>query len=186
MLAVEHLRKVVEWARDRGTVVVCDECYLEFGWDGDAGVGAASRCLWRHRTRGCWRCTRCRSGRTSRATAPASSPATALVAELLEVRKHAGMIVPAPVQAAMVAALDDDAHVEVQRARYLARRAMLAGPRWWPPASRSTTRRAASTCGRPATRTAGPRVEWLADSRILVAPGDFYGAGRPPAMCASR
>ena len=44
----------------------------------------------------------------------------ALVARLLEVRKHAGMIVPAPVQAAMVAALNDDAHVDVQRARYAA------------------------------------------------------------------
>jgi len=50
----------------------------------------------------------------------------ALVAELLEVRKHAGMIVPAPVQAAMVAALGDDTHVAEQRARYGVRREVLA------------------------------------------------------------
>ena len=33
VLGVEHLRKVVEWARDRGTVVVSDECYLGLGWE---------------------------------------------------------------------------------------------------------------------------------------------------------
>ena len=49
----------------------------------------------------------------------------ALVAELLAVRKHAGMIVPAPVQAAMVAALGDEAHVDEQRERYRARREVL-------------------------------------------------------------
>src|SRR5262252_1224553 len=49
----------------------------------------------------------------------------ALVGELLAVRKHAGLLVPTPVQAAMVAALGDDAHVEVQRARYEQRRERL-------------------------------------------------------------
>ncbi len=48
-----------------------------------------------------------------------------VVAELLAVRKHAGMMVPTPVQAAMVAALDDDAHEREQRARYERRRAAL-------------------------------------------------------------
>ena len=49
----------------------------------------------------------------------------ALVAELLKIRKHAGMIVPAPVQAAMVAALGDEAHADEQRERYRARRERL-------------------------------------------------------------
>src|SRR5690606_22162764 len=97
---------------------------------------------------------------------------------LLEVRKHAGMMVPAPVQAAMIAALEDDAHVREQYERYAARRAAL----------------------RPALEAAGWRVEhstaglylwatnekdcWeqlgdLAGKGILVAPGEFYGsAGR--------
>ena len=48
-----------------------------------------------------------------------------VVAELLAVRKHAGMMVPTPVQAAMVAALDDDAHEREQRERYARRRAVL-------------------------------------------------------------
>ena len=46
-------------------------------------------------------------------------------AELLEIRKHAGLLMPAPVQAAMAAALNDDEHAAVQRARYAARRARL-------------------------------------------------------------
>jgi len=49
----------------------------------------------------------------------------ALVGELLAVRKHAGMMVPRPVQAAMVAALDDDTHEREQRERYRRRRDVL-------------------------------------------------------------
>ncbi len=45
VLPVEHLRKVVAWARERGTVVVSDECYLALGWDAAAGVDPASRCV---------------------------------------------------------------------------------------------------------------------------------------------
>ena len=126
MLGVEHLRKVVEWARERGALVASDECYLGLGWD----AAAASRC-----------CTRtvCDGDHTGllavhslsktsslagyRAGFVAGDPA--VVAELLAVRKHAGMMVPTPVQAAMVAALDDDAHERAQRERYARRRDAL-------------------------------------------------------------
>ena len=47
------------------------------------------------------------------------------VAELLEVRKNLGMMLPAPVQAAMAATLGDQHHVDEQRARYRARRDVL-------------------------------------------------------------
>jgi aspartate/methionine/tyrosine aminotransferase len=98
----------------------------------------------------------------------------ALVSRLLAVRKHAGMIVPHPVQAAMTAALADDDHVATQKARYAARRAVLrpaleaagftidhseAGLYLW------------STRGEDAWAT----VNWLADRGILAAPGTFYG-----------
>jgi aspartate/methionine/tyrosine aminotransferase len=49
------------------------------------------------------------------------------VAALVEARKNIGLLVPTPVQAALVAALGDTAHVEVQRARYAARREVLQG-----------------------------------------------------------
>ena len=98
-----------------------------------------------------------------------------LVARLLEARKHAGMIVSAPVQAAMAAALRDDEHVVEQRARYAARRTALlealtgagftvedstAGLYLW------------VTRGEPCWAT----VDWLAQRGVLVAPGEFYGA----------
>ena len=36
VLPVAHLRKVVDWCRERGTLLVSDECYLEFAWDASA------------------------------------------------------------------------------------------------------------------------------------------------------
>ena len=126
VLPAEHLRKVVSWARERGVVVASDECYIELGWETtplsvlhpDACEGSHDGLLAVHSL----------SKRSNlagyRAGFVTGDPA--LVAELLEVRKHAGMIVPAPVQAAMVAALADDVHAEEQRARYAARRDQAA------------------------------------------------------------
>ena len=99
----------------------------------------------------------------------------ALVAELLEVRKHAGLIVPAPVQAA-----------DGGRARRRRARGRAAGPVRGPPraccrpvlerpASPSSTPRPGSTCGRPADEDCWTTVDWLAERGILVAPGAFYG-----------
>ena len=104
VLPAAHLRKMVDWARERGAVVASDECYLSLGWETTPALGAR-RCCDGDTTR-CWRCTRCPSVPTSPVTGPGSSPVTRRWwRELLAVRKHAGMIVPAPVQAAMVAAL---------------------------------------------------------------------------------
>ncbi|WP_156763944.1 succinyldiaminopimelate transaminase [Mycobacterium sp. 852002-50816_SCH5313054-b] len=177
VLGVDHLRKVVGWARDRGVAVASDECYLGLGWeeaqplsvlhpsvcDGDHTGLLAIHSL-----------SKTSSLAGYRAGFVAGDPA--LVAELLAVRKHAGMMVPTPVQAAMVAALDDDAHEQVQRGRYERRRAALlpalraagfavdhseAGLYLW------------ATRGEPCQDS----VAWLAGRGVLVAPGDFYGPG---------
>ncbi|MCL2483643.1 MAG: aminotransferase class I/II-fold pyridoxal phosphate-dependent enzyme, partial [Propionibacteriaceae bacterium] len=89
-------------------------------------------------------------------------------------RRHLGMMVPTPVQAAMTALLGDQTHVDEQRARYLARRAIMSealvnagfridhsegGLYLW--ATRGENCRATS--------------HWLAERGIIVAPGDFYG-----------
>jgi aspartate/methionine/tyrosine aminotransferase len=100
----------------------------------------------------------------------------AVVAELLAVRKHAGMIVPTPVQAAMVAALDDDDHEKLQRERYARRRATLL------PALRSAgfaVEHSEAGLYLWASRGEGchKTVAWLAERGILVAPGEFYGPG---------
>ena len=43
VLPPDHLRKVVDWCRERGALLVSDECYLECAWEADAGLGAAPR-----------------------------------------------------------------------------------------------------------------------------------------------
>ena len=179
VLGVEHLRKVVGWARDRGVVVASDECYLGLGWDveppGPLSVLHPSVCDGDHTgLLAIHSLSKSSSLAGYRAGFVAGDPA--LVAELLAVRRHAGMMVPTPVQAAMVAALDDDAHERLQRERYERRRAALlpalrsagfaidhseAGLHLW------------ATRGEPCRDS----VKWLAGRGILVAPGDFYGPG---------
>jgi aspartate/methionine/tyrosine aminotransferase len=98
----------------------------------------------------------------------------ALVRELLEVRKHAGMIVPAPVQAAMVAALEDDEHVAAQRDRYAARRGVmydaLKADGW-----RIDHSQAGLYLWISRDEDCWESVRRLAARGILVAPGVFYG-----------
>jgi succinyldiaminopimelate transaminase len=174
VLPPEHLRKVIAWARERGAIVASDECYLSLGWETtpvsvlspDVCGGDATGVLAVHSL----------SKRSNLAGYRAGFVAgdRRLVGELLAVRKHAGMMVPAPVQAAMIAALGDESHVAEQRARYAARRVALraalqaagfeighseAGLYLW--ASR----------GEDCWKT----VDWLAERGILAAPGEFYG-----------
>ena len=73
---VEHLRKVVDWCRERGTLLVSDECYLECALGGRARSRCCTPTSAAARTRASSRCTRCRSAPTWPATAARSSPAT--------------------------------------------------------------------------------------------------------------
>ncbi|MEV7041180.1 succinyldiaminopimelate transaminase [Amycolatopsis sp. NPDC051061] len=174
VLPVEHLRKVVEWARERDVVVVSDECYLALGWETDplsvlhpdVCDGRMDGLIAVH--------SLSKSANLASYRAGFLTGDPVLIAQLLEIRKHAGMIVPRPVQEAMVAALTDDEALTAQRERYARRRLALrkafqdngfridhseAGLYLW------------ATRDEPAAAT----VEWLADRGILVAPGTFYG-----------
>jgi succinyldiaminopimelate transaminase len=174
VLGLDHLRKVIGWARERGVVVASDECYLGLGWEAeplsvlhpDVCDGDHTGLLAVHSL------SKSSSLAGYRAGFVAGDPA--LVAELLAVRKHAGMIVPTPVQSAMVAALDDDDHEKVQRECYARRRATLA------PALRAagfTIDDSEAGLYLWATRGEPSRdsVGWLAGKGVLVAPGEFYG-----------
>ena len=175
VLGVDHLRKLVGWARERGVVVASDECYLGLGWDArPLSVLHPSVCDGDHTG---LLAVHSLSKSSSLAGYRAGFVAgdAALVGELLAVRKHAGMMVPRPVQAAMVAALDDDTHEREQRERYRRRRDVLL------PAFRSagfTVDYSDAglylwvTRGEPCRDTVG----WLAQRGILAAPGEFYGA----------
>ena len=126
VLPVDHLRKVVDWCRERGTVLVSDECYIELRLGRaepvsvlhpDVCGGSPEGVLVVHSL----------SKRSNlagyRCAFVAGDPA--LVGELLAVRKNLGLQMPGPQQVAMAAALADDVHVDEQRERYAARRAVL-------------------------------------------------------------
>ncbi len=174
VLSDDELRTWAAWGRAHGVPVVSDECYVTLGWDveprsllhpsiaGEDHAGLlAVHSLSKQSTAAGYR-------------AGLLSGDPTLVRRVWEVRRHLGLLVPAPVQAAMAAALDDDAHTDAQRERYRARRDRLAA----------------------AVRGAGMRIEhseaglylwatrdedcWatidrLADLGIVAAPGSFYG-----------
>lgn len=174
VLGVDHLRKVVSWARERGTIVVADECYIALGWDAepvsilhpDVCDGSFDGLLAVHSL------SKSANLASYRAAFVTGDPR--LVSQLLEARKHAGMMVPRPVQEAMTVGLADDTSLAEQRERYIRRRSVLqkalqdngfridhseAGLYLW------------------ATReeSAWDTLAWLAERGILVAPGTFYG-----------
>jgi len=175
VLPAGHLRKVVQWARERGTVLASDECYIELGWedqpvsvlDPEVSGGSHAGLLAVHSL----------SKRSTMAGYRAGfvTGDPELIAGLLEIRKHAGLIVPGPVQAAMTAALGDDGHADAQKARYRARRDVLrpaleaAG--WAVEHSRAGLYLWAAHPGRDDWAS----VAALAEAGILVAPGSFYG-----------
>jgi succinyldiaminopimelate transaminase len=175
VLPAEHLRKMVAWGREHGAVVASDECYLALGWEATpVSVLHPSVCGSSHSGLLAVHSLSKRSNMAGyRAGFVCGDPA--LVSSLLEVRKHAGMMVPLPVQAAMTAALEDDAHAAAQRSLYAGRRAVLrpaleaAG--WVVSHSEAGLYLWAS---RPGLDCWGS-VDLLASSGILVAPGEFYG-----------
>ncbi|RSZ65488.1 succinyldiaminopimelate transaminase [Corynebacterium hylobatis] len=176
VLGVDHLRKVVGWARERGVIVASDECYLGLGWDDDnepVSILDPRVCDGDHTGLIAIHSLSKTSNLASyRGGYLAGDPE--LIAELLEVRKHSGLMVPGPIQAAMVVALEDDEQEAAQKLRYARRRAVLlralvqagftvddseAGLYLW------------ATRGEDCRAT----VDALAELGILVAPGDFYG-----------
>lgn len=183
VLDVDALRAAVERGRAIGAIVVSDECYAELGWDGPWATQPVPSIL-DPRVVGSDRRGILSVYSLSKQSNLAGYRAAflagddALVARLLTARKHLGLMLPAPVQAAMTVALGDDAHVAAQRERYRVRRDIL----------------------RPALEAAGFRIDhsegglylwategmdaWesmsrLAELGILAGPGHFYGAHFP-------
>ncbi len=172
-----EMQATVEWARSFGIIVASDECYAEFTADESGGpvpsmtalaVGVDD-VLAVHSL----------SKRSNMAGMRAGFVAgdCELVEYLGEMRKHAGMMVPGPVQAAAAAALADDVHVAAQRERYARRRAV---------AMEAFGRIGLRNDGGPSSfylwlrDELGERDGWgitadLAATGLVVAPGDFYG-----------
>ncbi|MFR9674341.1 succinyldiaminopimelate transaminase [Streptomyces sp. TR06-5] len=174
VLSAGELRTAVAWARENGVLLVSDECYLELGWDSEpVSVLHPDVCGGTYDGIVAVHSLSKRSNMAGYRAAFLAGDADVL-RELLQIRKHGGMMTPAPVQAAAAAALRDDAHVAEQRERYAARRAVLRG------ALEATGFRIEhseaslylwATRDEPCWETVGA----LAERGILVAPGEFYG-----------
>ena len=170
---LDDLAAAAAWGRAHGVPVFSDECYVEFTWEGDRST------ILKHGSDGVV-AVHSLSKRSNLAGARAGFYAgdADLVHYLSEVRKHVGLMVPGPVQAGAAAALDDDAHVDMQRDRYRQRlvrfREILArlgieapmpggGFYLWAPAPGGD---------------AWALTDGLArDGGCLVSPGDLYGPG---------
>jgi aspartate/methionine/tyrosine aminotransferase len=167
----------VEWARARGIVVASDECYAEFTYDADGGPAAPVTAL--HAGADGVLVVHSLSKRSNMAGLRAGFIAgdRELVTYLGEMRKHGGLMMPSPIQAAAAAALGDDEHVREQQARY-ARRRSVALPAL---ESRGLVHDGGTSTFYLWLRdAAGARDGWaiaeeLATTGLVVAPGDFYG-----------
>ena len=169
-----RVREWVDYARSKGALLAADECYGEFGWDAepvsvlDTRVNGASP----EGILGVYSMSKRSNLAGYRAGFVVGD--REIVMGLVGIRKHLGMMVPTPVQAAMTVLLGDRHHVDEQRVRYAARRTSLS----------AALRNAGFTIDSSeaglylwATRGENCRItsHWLAERGIIVAPGDFYG-----------
>ena len=172
---LDDLPAAAAWGRARGIPVISDECYVEFTWEGaprtilDTGLEGviAVHSLSKRSNLAGLRCG-----------FYAGDPE--LVAFLLEIRKHAGLMTPGPVFAAATVALSDQAHVDAQRTRYRERLVRL--------------RQVIALAGAEASLPGGGFYLWVpapggddwgfterlaVEGGLLASPGEFYGdAGR--------
>lgn len=189
VLDAEQLARIVAWARGRGAIVISDECYAELAWEApwdaepipsllDPQVGGSAG-----RTGLLALYSLSKQSNLAGYRAAFLAGDAGLVGAVTEVRKHTGMLVPTPVQAALVAALGDEAHTEVQKEVYRERREALIEAT----AAAGLVNDPASVAGLylwlkgPEPMSAYDLVEAFAELGIVVAPGDFYGeagAGR--------
>lgn len=168
--ALDDLDAAARWGRAHGVPVFSDECYVEFTWTGrgrtilESGVDGVIA-------------VHSLSKRSNLAGVRVGFYAgdAELVGYLHEVRKHVGLMVPGPAQAAAIAAFDDDEHVEIQRERYRSRLELLAGV-------------LSDWSGEPVALPHGAFYLWIPvadgwdfaerlarDGGALVSPGEFYG-----------
>lgn len=178
VLPVDHLRKVVAWCRERGALLVSDECYIELAWDTAAGQAPVSVlhpdvCEGDHSGIVAVHSLSKRSNMAGYRCAFAAGD-TDVIAELLAVRKNLGLQMPDPQQSAMKAVLDDDVHVAEQHARYAARRTALKTA-FEAAGFRIDHSEASLYLWATRSESCWDTVDFLADRGILVAPGEFYG-----------
>lgn len=181
VLSVQQLRRIVAWARRSGAIVASDECYAALTWgqelapsllDDAVTDGDATGLLMLY--------SLSKQSNLAGYRAAFIAGDAGLLEPIREIRKHTGMMMPAPVQHVMAKVLADDAHVEQQKEIYARRRQLLlealpaaglandpgdvAGLYLWVYAQDA-----------PSSGDAWGLVQAFAEVGIVVAPGTFYG-----------
>lgn len=179
---LDDLGAVAAWGRTHEVPVFSDECYAEFTWDGPVGPGGVPGSTILSSGSDGVVAVHSLSKRSNLAGLRVGFYAGDhdLVHYLSEVRKHAGCMVPGPAQAAGIAALSDQAHVDEQRTRYADRLRRMAdilgrtgldvtlpggGFYLWVPA--------------PGGDAWGLAERLAGELGIIVSPGEFYGDAHP-------
>jgi succinyldiaminopimelate transaminase len=183
ILSVEELRAAVARARELGAYLASDECYAELGWDAPWDAERVPsvldpRVIGDDRRNILAVYSLSKQSNLAGYRAAFVAGCRTVIGRLVNVRKHAGLMLPAPLQAAMVTALGDEEHVEAQKQRYRARRDLLK-----PALEAAGFRVDRSEGGLYLWATEG-RDAWesigrLADLGILAGPGHFYGIHYP-------
>ena len=167
-----EFRAAIEWSRKNGATLVSDECYLEFG-DSETPTSILKHTGGDNKNiLAVYSLSKRSSMAGYRAAFVIGDPL--LIAKILEVRKHAGMMVSLPVQKAMIAALSDSSHVAEQRNRYNSRRAKLI-PALQGAGFKILDSAAGLYIWATRNESAWDSVSWLADIGIIATPGIFYG-----------
>jgi succinyldiaminopimelate transaminase len=183
VLDIDQLRAARGRAAELGAVIINDECYAELGWHGRWATERIpsildERVTGGDRTNVLAIYSLSKQSNMAGYRAAFAAGCAEVVSRLLTVRKHAGLMLPAPLQAAMAVALGDDAHVDAQRERYRARRNVLK-----PALESAGFRIDNSEAGLYLWGTQGvdawSSIEHLAELGILAGPGTFYGEFYP-------
>ena len=177
VLDVAQMRAAVERARELGAVLASDECSAELGWDRWANERIPS--VLDPRVCGDSHHGLIAVYSLSKQSNLAGYRAAFAVAEvgmakaLVNLRMHAGMMSSWPIQQAMIAALNDDEHVAVEREIYRERREVLLAA-----VKDYGFKLADSEAGLYLWATLGEdcfaTVDRMAELGILVVPGSFY------------
>ncbi len=182
VLPADHQAGVVAAARGIGAIVAADECYAELPWN-EPWTSHGVPCLLEEAVSGgdhtgllaAYSLSKQSNLAGYRAAFVAGDPA--IIARLTLLRRHLGMMVPAPVQAAMITALGETSHVLDQRRVYAHRRDGLLGA-----LEAAGYEVVHSDAGlylwtRREGRSTRELVAEFAELGILVGPGTFYGPG---------
>lgn len=168
-----ELENVIKWSRNSNSILVSDECYLEFG---DTVIPSSILAYTNGDNRNIL-AVHSLSKRSSmagyRGAFLVGDPK--LIHRIREIRKHAGMMVPLPIQKAMTIALSDELHVTRQREIYNARRAVLV-PALLAAGFKIEFSQAGLYIWCTRDESDWDSVAWLANLGILATPGNFYGA----------